>query len=49
VSAATPLTVALKMSFDHCAGRRSGSASAFSPAATIVSAMSWTTPNGVSS
>jgi hypothetical protein len=29
--------VALKMSFDHCAGRRSGSASTWSPAAAIVS------------
>ena len=31
VSAATVLTVALKISFDHCAGRRSSNASAFSP------------------
>ena len=31
VSAATPFTVALKISFDHCAGRRSGSTSTFSP------------------
>ena len=31
MSAATELTVALKISFDHCAGRRSGSASAFRP------------------
>ena len=49
MSAAVGLTAALKMSFDHCAGRRSGSASAFSPDATIVSAMSCTTANGVSS
>ena len=35
VSAATVLTVALKISFDHCAGRRSSNASAFSPDATI--------------
>ena len=32
------LTVALKISFDHCAGRRSSNASAFSPDATISSA-----------
>ena len=31
VSAATALTVALKISFDHCAGRRSSNASAFRP------------------
>ena len=37
------------MSFDHCAGRRSGSASAFRPEATIVSAISCTRSNGVSS
>ena len=38
VSAATALTVALKISFDHCAGRRSSNASAFSPAERINSA-----------
>ena len=37
------------MSFDHCAGRRSGSASAFRPDSTIVSAISRTRSNGVSS
>ena len=34
VSAATVFTVALKISFDHCAGRRSGKARARSPEAT---------------
>ena len=38
MSAATPFTVALKTSFDHCAGRRSWNASAFRPALTISSA-----------
>ena len=42
VSAATPLTVALKISFDHCAGSRSGSASAFRPASTSSAAIFWT-------
>ena len=32
MSAATAFTVALKISFDHCAGRRSSNASAFRPA-----------------
>ena len=49
VSAATELTVALKMSFDHCAGRRSRSASTFSPAARIRAAASSTLSYGVSS
>ena len=40
VSAATALTVALKISFDHCAGRRSSNASAFRPDETISSATS---------
>ena len=40
VSAATELTVALKISFDHCAGLRSGSASAFRPARTSSVAVS---------
>jgi hypothetical protein len=39
----------LNTSFDHCAGRRSGSASARRPEAIIVSAMSFTIGNGVSS
>ena len=38
VSAATVFTVALKMSFDHWAGRRSGNASAFRPAERMSSA-----------
>ena len=38
VSAATVLTVALKISFDHCAGRRSSNASAFRPELAISSA-----------
>ena len=35
VSAATAFTVALKISFDHCAGRRSGNARAFRPERSI--------------
>ena len=42
VSAATALTVALKISFDHCAGRRSGSAFAFRPARSSSAAISVT-------
>ena len=42
VSAATALTVALKISFDHCAGRRSGNARAFRPARSISAASSST-------
>ncbi len=38
MSAATPFTVALKISFDHCAGRRSANAAAFRPDETIRSA-----------
>ena len=38
VSAATAFTVALKISFDHCAGRRSSNASAFSPDDSISAA-----------
>ena len=38
MSAATPFTVALKTSFDHCAGRRSWNASAFRPALSMSSA-----------
>ena len=47
MSAATPFTVALKISFDHCAGRRSGSTSAFSPERTISSPASCTSSTGV--
>jgi hypothetical protein len=48
VSAATPFTVALKISFDHWAGRKSGSASALRPERTSSAATSSTAPNGVS-
>ena len=48
VSAATPFTVALKISFDHCAGRRSGSTSTFKPDRAINPPASCASANGVS-
>ena len=48
MSAATAFTVALKISFDHCAGRRSANASAFSPDERIRSAISSQRANVVS-
>ena len=49
VRAATPLTVALKISFDHCAGRRSENASAFRPDDSMSRDTSSTSSSGVSS
>src|SRR5271169_5823921 len=46
VSAETLFTEELKISFDHCAGLASASASALSPDATIKSAKSSTTSKG---
>src|SRR5581483_10586589 len=48
VSAETPFTEELKISFDHCAGRASCNASALSPPAAIRSAASFTIAYGVS-
>ena len=47
VSAATELTEALKISFDHCAGLASSRATALRPEATIQSAAVFTSENGV--
>ena len=49
VSAATAFTVALKISFDQRAGRRSGNVSAFRPEPRTSSPISSTRSNGVSS